>query len=154
MALTPVADRFTTTGELFPSPATVNVPLTFPAAVGSTATVTVPDCPTARAIGKLAPVKLNCVFENVACVMLSGTVPEFDTAIACMVCLPTETLPKLIAVGFSRNKACAVCFPALVVIAAHPLKKIKGISAITTKIACSNVNRFLRSLSTWPTVPA
>ena len=139
-AFTPVADRFATTGELFPSPATVSVPVRFPAAVGSTATVIVPDCPAASAIGKLAPVKLNWVFENVAWVMFTGTVPEFETETDCIVCLPTETLPKLIVAGFSWNKAWAVCFPVLVVIAAQPLKKIKGMSAIATKTEYSNVN--------------
>jgi hypothetical protein len=69
-------------GELFPSLVTVNVPVTFPAAAGFTATVIVPDCPTARAMGKLVPIKLNCVFETVACVMWIATVPEFETETA------------------------------------------------------------------------
>lgn len=64
--LTAVADRFATTGELPPSPATVSVPVIAPAAVGFTATVIVPDCPTASAMGKFMPDRLNWELEKVA----------------------------------------------------------------------------------------
>ena len=151
-APTPVAERFATTGELFPSPVTVNVAVTFPAAAGFTATVIVPDCPTARAMGKLVPIKLNCVFETVACVMCTATVPEFETETARVVCLPTETLPKLMAFGFNWKSAWAASFPVLLAIPAQPLKKTRGIRAIRSKTAA---NPRLRNLSTRiPTAPA
>jgi hypothetical protein len=54
-----VADRFTTAGELPPSPCNVNVPVTLPAAVGSTKTEKVPACPVPRAIGRVIPERLN-----------------------------------------------------------------------------------------------
>ena len=137
--LTAVAERLATTGELLRSPVTVNVPVTFPADVGFTATVIVPDCPTARDIGKLVPAKLNCVFEKAACV--AG--------------FPTETLPKLRALGFSWKSAWVACFPGPVTIPAQPLKEIRAIRATATKTACSNVIPQLRSLLTWVhTVPA
>ena len=154
-ALTALAERLATTGELFPSPVTVNVPVTFPADVGFTATVIVPDCPTARDIGKLVPVKLNCVFEKAACVMLTATVPEFETETACVVGFPTETLPKLTALGFSWKSAWVAGFPGPFTIPAQPLKPVRAITAIATKTGCSDVIPKLRSLLTWiPTVPA
>ena len=55
----PVAERFTTTGELPPSPCNVNVPVTLPATVGSTETEKVPTCAVASAIGRLIPERLN-----------------------------------------------------------------------------------------------
>jgi hypothetical protein len=153
--LTAVAERLATTGELLRSPVTVNVPVTFPADVGFTATVIVPDCPTARDIGKLVPAKLNCVFEKAACVMLTATVPEFETETACVAGFPTETLPKLRALGFSWKSAWVACFPGPVTIPAQPLKEIRAIRATATKTACSNVIPQLRSLLTWVhTVPA
>ena len=137
--LTAVAERLATTGKLLLSPITVKVPVTFPAVVGFTATVMVPDCPTARAIGKLVPAKLNCVFEKAAWVMLTATVPEFETETACVAGFPTETLPKLRALGFSWKSACVACFPGPVTIPAQLLKETRAIRAMATKTACSNV---------------
>lgn len=57
--VTPVAERFTTTGELLPSPCTVNVPLIAPALVGLTEMEKLPPCPVARAIGMVIPERLN-----------------------------------------------------------------------------------------------
>ena len=54
-----VADKFTVTGVLPPSPWAVSVPAGLPAAVGFTATVKLPLCPTASAIGVVIPVILN-----------------------------------------------------------------------------------------------
>jgi hypothetical protein len=56
---TPVAERFTTTGELPPSPCTVNVPVIAPALVGLTETEKFPPCPVARPIGVVIPERLN-----------------------------------------------------------------------------------------------
>ena len=56
---TPVAERFTTTGELPPSPCTVNVPVMAPALVGLTETEKLPPCPVASAIGMVIPDRLN-----------------------------------------------------------------------------------------------
>ena len=105
VVVTAVARRLATTGGLPASAATVRVPVTFPGAAGSTATPNVPDCPTPSAMGKLAPARLNCVLEKVACVILIATVPAFETETVCAVGLPTDTLPKLIAVGFSWKRA-------------------------------------------------
>ena len=58
-AATAVAERLTTAGELPLSPVTVIVPVTVPAAVGFTATETLPDFPAANAIGKVTPDRLN-----------------------------------------------------------------------------------------------
>ncbi len=55
----PVAERFTTTGELPPSPCTVNVPVIAPALVGLTETEKLPPCPVARPIGMVIPERLN-----------------------------------------------------------------------------------------------
>ncbi len=57
--VTPVADRFTTTGELPPSPCIVNVPVIAPALVGLTETEKLPPCPVARPIGMVIPERLN-----------------------------------------------------------------------------------------------
>ena len=54
-----VADRFTTAGELPPSPCNVNVPVTLPVAVGSTKMEKVPACPVASAMGRVIPERLN-----------------------------------------------------------------------------------------------
>lgn len=64
--VTPVAERFTTTGELPPSPCTVNVPVIAPALVGLTETEKLPPCPVASAIGGVIPERLNWEFEKVA----------------------------------------------------------------------------------------
>jgi hypothetical protein len=90
-----VAERFTTAGELPPSPCKVNVPVTVPAAVGSTETEKVPTCPVARAMGRVIPERLNCGLESVACVMLTATVPLLVTERLCEVAFPTATFPKL-----------------------------------------------------------
>ena len=58
-AATAVADRLATTGELPPSPLTVNVPEIFPAADGVTLTEKFPDCPAGSAMGKVTPERLN-----------------------------------------------------------------------------------------------
>jgi len=57
--VTPVAERFTTTGELPPSPCTVNVPVIAPALVGLTETEKLPPCPVASTIGGVIPERLN-----------------------------------------------------------------------------------------------
>lgn len=57
--VTAVADRLTVAGELPLSPVTVSVPVTVPAAVGSTATERLLDWPAASAIGRVVPERLN-----------------------------------------------------------------------------------------------
>jgi hypothetical protein len=112
-ALTPVADRLITTGVLPLLPVAVSVPVKLPAAVGVTATVKVPVCPTARAIGVVIPETLNCVLESETCVTLIATLPVFDTVTVCVDCLPTVTEPKLTLPGLSWNDAVEdVCFGA------------------------------------------
>jgi len=98
-AVTPVAERFTTTGELPPSPCTVNVPVIAPVLVGLTETEKLPPCPVASAIGGVIPERLNWEFEKVACVMLTAVLPVLETARLSEVGLPTGTLPKLIVAG-------------------------------------------------------
>lgn len=90
-----VADRFTTTGELPALPKIVIVPVTFPAALGFTATVKLLLCPVPSDSGMDNPDTLNCEFDIVACVMLNATEPVLVTEIACVTCLPTATFPKL-----------------------------------------------------------
>ena len=100
-AFTPVADRFTTTGELPPSPETVIVPVRPAAEVGVTLTEKLLDCPAPNANGKLAPDALNWVLENVGCAMLTDTDPTFEMVTVWLACLPTFTFPKLMLVIFS-----------------------------------------------------
>lgn len=88
-------------GVLPLSPVTVIVPVTFPAAAGVTARVRVPDCPAGSAIGSAVPERLNCEFEKVAWVILTETVPVFETETLCVLFLPTVTVPKFTLVGFS-----------------------------------------------------
>jgi hypothetical protein len=64
--VTAVAERFTTTGELPPSPCTVKVPVIVPVLVGLTETEKLPPCPAASAIGGVIPERLNWEFEKVA----------------------------------------------------------------------------------------
>jgi hypothetical protein len=64
--VTAAAERFTTTGELPPSPCTVKVPVILPALVGLTETEKFPPCPAASAIGGVIPERLNWEFEKVA----------------------------------------------------------------------------------------
>ena len=90
-ALTAVAERFTTTGVLPPSPCAVKVPVKLPAAVGFTATVKLPVWPTASDIGVVIPVMVKCVLESETCVMLIPTFPVFDAVTVCVDCLPTAT---------------------------------------------------------------
>jgi hypothetical protein len=97
--VTPVAERFTTTGELPPSPCTVNVPVIAPALVGLTETEKLPPCPLARPIGMVIPKRLNWEFDKVACVMLTAILPVLETERLCEVGLPTGTLPKLMVAG-------------------------------------------------------
>jgi hypothetical protein len=104
------------------SPVTVMVPAMFPAVVGVTETERVPDCPVASAIGKLAPDRVNCEFESVACVMLTGTVPEFVTVTLWVVFLPTGTVPKFTLVGFNWKRAAIAC-EVVLTIPAHPLSR-------------------------------
>ncbi len=54
-----VAERFTTAGELPPSPSKVKVPVIVPAAVGSTETEKFPACPVESAMGRVIPERLN-----------------------------------------------------------------------------------------------
>lgn len=77
------------------------MPFTAPAAVGVTATVKFPDWPVPSDIGKLAPGRVNCGLENVACVIESAELPVFEIATVCVLCFPTVTLPKLMLVGLS-----------------------------------------------------
>jgi hypothetical protein len=121
--LTAVAERFATTGALPEFPLTVSVPATVPAALGLTTTVKLLVCPTASPSGVDSPVTLNCAFDKLACVIFSGMVPEFVTDTACVDCLPTLTLPKLIVVELSWKDAALVGAPdAFVVVTtpAHP----------------------------------
>ena len=97
--VTPVAERFTTTGELPPSPCTVSVPLIAPVLAGLTEIEKLPPCPVARPIGMVIPERVNWEFEKVACVMLSAILPVLETERLCDVGLPTGTLPKLMVVG-------------------------------------------------------
>ena len=106
------------------SPVTVMVPVMVPAAAGVTEMDKVPDCPAESAIGKLAPERLNCEFEIVACVMLTGTVPEFVTVTVCVVFFPTGTVPKFTLVGFNWKSAAMAC-DVVLTMPAHPLKRSK-----------------------------
>lgn len=54
-----VAERLIVAGELPPSPCKVIVPVTVPVVVGFTEIETGPVCPTASAIGRVVPDKLN-----------------------------------------------------------------------------------------------
>ena len=60
-----------------------------------------PDWPVEMDIGKVTPVKLNCGLEMAACVIETGMVPVFATAIAWVVCFPTPTFPKFTVVGLT-----------------------------------------------------
>jgi len=100
------------------------VPVMVPAAVGVTETDKVPDCPAESAIGKLAPERLNCEFETLACIMLTGTVPEFVTVTVCVVFFPTGTVPKFTLVGFNWKSAAISC-DVVFTMPAHPLNRSK-----------------------------
>ena len=132
-----MADKFATTGELPPSPLTVNVPVIVPAAVGVTARVKPADCPTPSAIGKVAPDQLNCELDSVACVMFSATEPVLETVTVCVVFLPTVTEPKLMLFELSPNMAETACEPALTR-PAHPF-------SIRTEASNSTVTRLPES---------
>jgi hypothetical protein len=98
---TAVAERFTTAGPAPSLPWTVSVPVRVPALEGVTPTVKFPDWPVPIDIGRVTPVKLNCGLESVACVIETGMVPVFATAIVWAACFPTPTFPKFNAVGFT-----------------------------------------------------
>jgi hypothetical protein len=108
------------------APCADNVPVRLPAAVGVTAIVKLPDCPTASAIGVVMPVTLNCELESVTCVISIPTVPVFDTETTCVACLPTTTWPKFTLEGIIwKEPADVVCFAALLVTPAHPVNRVE-----------------------------
>ena len=112
-AVTAVAVRFTVCGELPSLPWTVIVPVTFPAAVGETATVRLLAWPVAIAIGNAAPDRLNCGLEKVACVMEIEVLPVLVTDTTWMPCFPTPTFPKFTLLGLSWKTAWSVVLVAL-----------------------------------------
>lgn len=97
------ADRSTINGLALPSVPIVSVPVILPAAVGVTATLNFVDCPAPNASGMASPATENCEFDTCAEVTFTEAVPAFDTVTACVDCLPTVTLPKLMLPGMSCN---------------------------------------------------
>lgn len=97
----PVADKFTDTGVLPPSPCTVNVAVSAPAVVGTTEIVTFHDWPTAKAIGVVIPATVKCASDSVILTIFTATLPVFVTETVCVVCLPTATCPKFTFAGFN-----------------------------------------------------
>lgn len=135
------------------SPVTVIVPVILPAAEGVTATDRVPDCPAARAIGNVVPERLNCEFENVACVIFTPTVPVFETETLCVLFFPTVTVPKFTLAGFSWNSAAIVCEVALT-IPAHPFNRAReeirrNRAKRHVEMRCAEPVRFIWSVPFW-----
>ena len=149
-----VAERLTVAGELPPSPCKVIVPVTVPALVGSTEIETVPACPTASAIGRVVPDRLNCELEKVACVRLTATVPLLVTERLCLVAFPTGTFPKVILVKLTRKEASGDVDLEAFTTPAHPLSRATGRIAARSRRAVSLFQFFRAARTLLDCVPA
>jgi hypothetical protein len=85
------------------------LPVMFPAVVGVNARLKLALCPAANVMGNAGPVALNVLGLTLSCEMVTFTVPAFDSITLCVLSLPTETLPKVSAVGLDDNWLVAAC---------------------------------------------
>lgn len=81
--------------------ASETLPLALPAAFGAKATLKVLDCPAARFIGALKPLREKSLPETVACETTTPTLAEFVTVTFWALLEPTVTFPKFTLDGFS-----------------------------------------------------
>ncbi len=89
---------------------TLIVPLADPAVAGAKATVIVALCPAFSVIGKLIPLALKAVFDELRLASTTDDVPAFFTATDCEELLPTTTLPKLKFVGVADTGLAVLLF--------------------------------------------
>ncbi len=87
--MTPVPLRLTRVGELDALLVTVMLPLALPAVAGRKAAVNGVDCPAARVMGKLSPLRLKPAPLAVAAVIVTLDEPVFVNVTVCWLVFPT-----------------------------------------------------------------
>ena len=106
--MVPVPERATLIGEPDALLATVRVPVSFAALLGSKFTVYVSDCPGVKTTLVEEPLRLNPVPATATLEMLAFVFPVFFTITCFEFADPTDALPKLTLVGLAISCTAAV----------------------------------------------
>jgi hypothetical protein len=93
----------TVAGELVALLTTETLPVTLPAAVGANVTLRVAVWLAARVSGRVKPLALKPAPETFTCEIVTLELPLFVSVTACVLLVPTNTLPKLKLAGLAVN---------------------------------------------------